>query len=211
MRGPTWIKICGVTLPGDVEMLETAGADAVGLNFIPRSKRRVDLQTARALSELARGRVERVGVVADLEERQIHELVELVGLDRVQLHGNEPNELLERLGSLAYKAVGVCSKTDVEIATTVPGERILVDARVGELVGGTGTTFDWSLVSNLCRTRAVIVAGGLHPDNVGAAVARLSPFGIDVASGVELEGRPGQKCAALVRQFVQAIRRAEAV
>jgi len=91
------------------------------------------------------------------------------------------------------------------------GERILVDAKMGQLVGGTGTTFDWSLVSNLCRARAVIVAGGLHPDNVASAVTRLSPFGIDVASGVELKGHPGQKSEALVRQFVRAIRCAEPV
>ncbi len=209
MRGSTWIKICGVTLPADIEIVHAAGADAVGLNFIPRSKRRVDVQSARALSELARGRLERVGVVADLEEGQIRELVQLVGLDSVQLHGNEPNELLERLGSLAYKAVGVCTKVDVETAASVPGGRILVDAKVGALVGGTGTTFDWSLVSNLCRARAVIVAGGLDPENVASAVTRLSPFGLDVASGVELKGCPGQKNAALVRQFVRAVRCAE--
>jgi phosphoribosylanthranilate isomerase len=211
MRGSTWIKICGVTLPGDIDLLQSAGADAVGLNFIPRSKRRVDVQRARELSELARGRLERVGVVADLDECEILELVGLVEFDTIQLHGNEPNGLLERLGSLAYKAVGVGSAKDVEAAASVPGERILVDTKVGELVGGTGATFDWSLVSGLCRARAVIVAGGLRPDNVAAAVEQLHPFGIDAASGVEPAGRPGEKSEELVRQFVQAVRRSEAV
>jgi phosphoribosylanthranilate isomerase len=192
-------------------MLQSAGADAVGLNFIPRSKRRVDVQRARELSELARGRLERVGVVADLDEREILELVGLVEFDTIQLHGNEPNALLERLGSLAYKAVGVSSAKDVEFAASVPGERILVDAKAGELVGGTGTTFDWSLVSGLCRARDVIVAGGLCPDNVAAAVERLHPFGIDAASGVEPAGRPGEKSEELVRLFIEAVRRVDAV
>jgi phosphoribosylanthranilate isomerase len=209
MRRPTWIKICGVTLPVDVELVQAAGADAIGLNFISRSKRRVDVSTARALSDAARGKVERVGVVADLDEPRIRELIDVVGLDRVQLHGNEPDALLERLGSIAYKAVGVNSAERAAAAQKVPGDWILVDAMVGGQVGGTGVAFDWGLVENLCRSRAVIVAGGLHPDNVAQAVSRLSPFGIDVASGVELPERPGQKSETLVRRFVQEIRRAE--
>jgi phosphoribosylanthranilate isomerase len=209
MRRPTWIKICGVTLPADVELVHKAGADAVGLNFIPRSPRRVDISTARELAAVARGKLEVVGVVADCDESRIRELVEVVGLDRVQLHGNEPDELLERLGPIAYKAVGVSSASDVAIAQRVLGERVLVDAKVGGLVGGTGTTFDWSLVENLCRLRSVIVAGGLDPDNVAQAVRQLRPFGIDAASGVELPARPGQKHEGLVRRLVEAIRRAE--
>jgi phosphoribosylanthranilate isomerase len=209
MQPRTWIKICGVTSPADIELVHEAGADAVGLNFISRSKRRVDIPTARWLSAVARGKLEVVGVVADCDESKIRELVEVVGLDRVQLHGDEPDELLERLGPIAYKAVGVSSAADVEIAQGVFGERVLVDARVDGVVGGTGSPFAWSLVENLCRRRAVIVAGGLNPDNVAGAVTQLCPFGIDAASGVELPGRPGQKDRDLVRRLVEEIRHAE--
>jgi phosphoribosylanthranilate isomerase len=160
---------------------------------------------------LARGRLERIAVVADLSEREILELVELVEFDGVQLHGDESPELIARLGSLAYKAVGVASSRDVEVAAALPGQRILVDAKVGNLVGGTGTTFDWSLVAGLCQGRDVVVAGGLRPDNVGAAVEQLHPFGVDAASGVEVPGHPGPKSDILVRRFVEAVRRAEAV
>jgi phosphoribosylanthranilate isomerase len=211
MREPTWIKICGATLPSDIELLCSAGADAVGLNFIPRSKRYLDVKIARKLADLAQGRLEVIGVVEDLEEPRIRELVEAVGLDRVQLHGNEPGALLERLGKLAYKAVGVASEQDVRIAELAPGEPVLVDAKVGALVGGTGTTFDWGLVEALCRARSVVVAGGLHPGNVGAAVQRLAPYGIDVASGVEVPGCPRQKDADRCRDFVAAVRRADAL
>jgi phosphoribosylanthranilate isomerase len=210
MRRPTWIKICGVTLPADVELVHEAGADAVGLNFVSRSSRRVDITTGRELSAVARGKLEVVGVVADCDEIRIRELIEDVGLDRVQLHGNEPDELLERLGSIAYRAVGVSSASDVRIAERVFGERVLVDAKVGGVAGGTGTTFDWGLVEDLCRRRAVIVAGGLNPDNVAGAVRLLCPFGVDAASGVESAGSPGKKNGDLVRRLVQEVRRAEA-
>lgn len=209
MTRPTWIKICGVTLPSDVEMIGAAGADAVGLNFIARSKRKVDVATARALAELARPKLECVGVVADLDEQRIRELVQAVGLDRVQLHGNEPQELVARLGSIAYKAVGVTTAEDVREAAQLPGDQLLVDAKVDGQVGGTGTAFDWKLVEALCRLRSVIVAGGLHPGNVALAVELLRPFGIDVASGVELPQCPGVKDESLVRRFVTAIRCAE--
>lgn len=209
MQRPTWIKICGVTLPEDIELLTDAGVDAVGLNFIRRSKRRVDVPVARRLAEVAKGRVELVGVVADLDQRTIRELIEVVGLDSVQLHGNEPDALLESLGPIAYRAVGIASAIDVQRANAVPGARVLLDTKVGDIVGGTGATFDWDLVQELAASRDVIVAGGLHPGNVGAAVALLRPYGIDVASGVELAGCPGRKDAAKLEAFVEEIRRAE--
>lgn len=207
MRRRTWIKICGVTLPQDIELVFAAGADAVGFNFIARSRRRIAVDHARMLAQLAKGKLECVGVVEDLEENEVIELIERVGLDSVQLHGNEASALVERLGGKAYKAVGIGTLADVQRAECVAGERLLVDAKSGELVGGTGSTFDWSLVETLCRTRPTIVAGGLHPANVGRAVEHLLPYGVDVASGVEQPGQPGVKSEQLVRDFVEAVRR----
>lgn len=209
MQGPTWIKICGVTLPEDIELVHAAGADAVGLNFIARSKRRIDSRVGQRLATLARGKLERVGIVEDLDEASIRELIDFVGLDAVQLHGDESDDLVQRLGALAYKAVGIGSAADVRRAQAVPGHRVLVDARVGASVGGTGTRFDWSLVRDLCRSRPIIVAGGLDPDNVADAIVELRPHGIDVASGVEVDACPGRKDENLVRRFVAEIRRAE--
>lgn len=206
MQRPVWIKICGITIPSDIELVYAAGADAVGINFIARSKRRVEIQTARMLAEAARGKLECVGVVADLDESQILDLAKAVGLDRIQLHGNEPDELVRRLGSLVYKAVGISCAADAVAAESVSGARLLADARVGDVVGGTGTTFDWCLIESLCRKRAVIIAGGLHPGNVSRAVRQLCPFGVDVASGVEELSRPGIKSEPLVRRFVQEAR-----
>jgi phosphoribosylanthranilate isomerase len=210
MHAPTWIKICGVTLPADVELVIDSGAQAIGLNFVSWSKRRIDVPLARKLAEIARGRVETVGVVSDLSEEQIRELSQTVGLDRVQVHGQEPPSLVTRLGGLAFKALGVASAADVALAASFPGELLLVDAAVGARSGGTGTTFDWSLVTELCRARSVVVAGGLHPENVTDAVLALSPFGVDVASGVERNGAPGIKDPELVKAFVEAVRRGDA-
>lgn len=209
MGQSTWVKICGITHPDDIALVHAAGANAVGLNFIPRSKRYIDVKLGRELARLARGKLEIVGVVADLQETQIRELVAEVGLDRVQLHGDESQRLIERLGTIAFKGVGIGSEQDVQRAELLPGELLLVDAKIGDLVGGTGTTFDWGLVEQLCRSRRVVVAGGLHEGNVAAAVERLKPFGIDVASGVEIDGHPRRKDETKVYHFVAAVRRAE--
>lgn len=210
MRRRTWIKICGVTLPEDIELVCAAGADAVGFNFVTRSKRRIEVKRARELAQAARGKLECVGVVEDLTEPEILELIERVGLDRVQLHGSDSNALVERLGGhRAYTVVGISAPADVELAESAPGSQVLVDARDGNLVGGTGTTFDWGLIEALCRSRATIVAGGLCPTNVANAIEQLHPFGVDVASGVEAPGRPGIKSPELVHRFVEQVRRAE--
>jgi phosphoribosylanthranilate isomerase len=209
MLAPTWIKICGVTLPADVEMVIASGASAIGLNFVSWSKRRVDVTLGRELAQIGRHRIEIIGVVSDLDEHEILDLVHAVGLDRVQVHGNESKDLLTRLGGLAFKAVGIRSREDVAAAAGYPGDLLVVDATVGAQSGGTGTTFDWSLVKDLCRARSVVVAGGLQPENVGDAIAALCPYGIDTASGVERVGKPGIKDPELVQQFVDAVRQAD--
>jgi phosphoribosylanthranilate isomerase len=197
-------------VPDDVEFIIDAGTNAIGLNFVSWSKRRIDVSLARKIVETIRGRVEVVGVVSDLGEAQIRELAQTVGLDRVQVHGDEPPEFVSRLGGLAFKALGVSTSEDVAYAASFPGDFVLVDATVGARSGGTGTTFDWSLVTELCRSRRVVVAGGLHPENVADAVLALSPFGVDVASGVERAGCPGIKDEARVRAFIAAVRRVDA-
>jgi phosphoribosylanthranilate isomerase len=209
MPSSTWIKICGVTLPSDMEMLAASGVNAVGLNFVSWSKRRIDVAQARELVAVAKGRVEIIGVVAGLEEGAIRQLIADAGLDRVQLHGDESSDLISRLGNVAFRAVGIASATDVARASELPGELVLVDTEAGARSGGTGKVFDWALVTELCRARRVVVAGGLHPENVGDAVTALRPFGVDVASGVEAKGKPGIKLADAVARFIRAVRQAD--
>jgi phosphoribosylanthranilate isomerase len=197
------IKICGITTAADADACAALGADMIGLNFVPSSPRRVDVAAARAIADAVRGRVEIVGVVADLPERALLDLRAAAGLDRLQLHGDEPPDLVRRLGGLAFKAVRVGSAADVEAAGAYEG-LLLVDAKVPGALGGTGRAVDPGLVAPLCRARQVLLAGGLGPGNVAAAVRALHPWGVDVASGVERA--PGVKDPAKVAAFVQAAR-----
>lgn len=200
----TWIKICGVTNVEDAERVVTAGADAIGLNFVPTSKRRVTLEQARLLLGVIAGRVQVVAVVADASDAQVKELREGLGIEWLQLHGSEDAARTAELLPHAFKAVPIASADDAQQAASFPGQRLLVDAKVAGASGGTGQVFDWQLVRDLCRERELIVAGGLTPANVAQAVRQLGPYGVDVASGVE--AAPGRKDAELVAAFVKAAR-----
>lgn len=203
-----WIKICGITCVEDAEAAIAAGADALGVNLIPSSKRAVDLETLRALSLAVGGRAEVVIVVADAEAGTLDRAHEASPGAWIQLHGEESQEVVATL-PLAYKAIGVATAADVARARAYPGERLLVDAKVTGALGGTGTRFDWTLVQELARERRLIVAGGLNPDNVAEAVTALAPFGVDVASGVE-SGDPRRKDPDKLRRFVEQARSAAA-
>ncbi|MCC6903508.1 MAG: phosphoribosylanthranilate isomerase [Polyangiaceae bacterium] len=203
-----WVKICGVTRLEDAEECVAAGADAVGLNFVSDSPRRVEPDMARAIVAHLHGRLEVVGVVANLEAGRAEELRREIGLDVLQLHGDESPELLARLLPAAFKAIRIGSAADVELAQRYGGERLLLDARAEGALGGTGRQIDLSLVRGLVGTRRIILAGGLRPENVAEAVRQVKPWGVDVASGVEEPGRPGLKVESAVRAFVQAARRA---
>jgi phosphoribosylanthranilate isomerase len=200
----TWIKICGVTSVEDAEHVVAAGADAIGLNFVASSKRRVSLQQARALIDAIAGRVEVVAVVADPSDAQVGELREGLGIEWLQLHGEEDAARAAELLPHAFKAVPIATSADARGAASFPGQRLLVDAKVPGSTGGTGHVFDWQLVRELTQERQLILAGGLTPLNVARAVRELGPFGVDVASGVE--STPGRKDPDLVTAFVRAAR-----
>ena len=148
--------------------------------------------------------VEVVAVVVDEPVEVLRRLREEVGIQWIQLHGEEPVGLLERFLPHAYKAMGIGSIEDVERLDRYPGERVLVDTARADLPGGTGETFDWRLVQALASRREVILAGGLNPENVARAVRTVRPYRVDVASGVERS--PGRKDEAKVRAFVSEVR-----
>jgi phosphoribosylanthranilate isomerase len=198
------VKICGITRAHDAEVAVRAGADWIGLNFWPGSKRAIDAEIGRELAEAARaaGPVAVVGVFVDAGEDEIRAIDAEVGLDHIQLHGDEPPRMCTVFGDRAIKAIQMAENADIARLDAYPCDIVLLDAP-SDGYGGSGTTFNWKLARAASRTgKQIIVAGGLRPDNVAAAVAAVAPFGVDVASGVEAE--PGIKDPGLVRAFVRA-------
>ena len=210
------VKICGITTVDDAVGAAKAGADAIGLNFWPQSKRRVSVDTVREISAQVRD-VVRVGVFVNATADEITRTADTVGLDWIQLHGDEPAELLAQLPSqLKVMRAFRCGTDGLKSASRFLSEcrnlervpdAALVDTDAGAEYGGTGRIANWSqIVSERGRLGAVpmILAGGLTPQNVAEAIAATRPDGVDVASGVE--SRPGVKDAKLVREFIDAAR-----
>jgi len=202
------VKICGVTRLEDARLAWAAGADALGLNFYPRSPRYVTAQVAAALARTRPALGSVVGVFVNEAPDTIRALVRECGLTAVQLHGDEPPEACSGYGVPVIKALRVRGPEDVERARRYVGAgdvtSLLLDGAAPGYGGG-GVGFDWSLVARLAEAGVpVLVAGGLHPGNVQEAVRATRPYGVDVASGVEAS--PGIKDADAVRAFVRAVR-----
>jgi phosphoribosylanthranilate isomerase len=203
----TRVKICGVTSVEDALASVAAGADSVGVNFVS-TVRRVDADMARAIVRAVGGKTLVVGVVAGMSVPAMRALKEATGMACLQLHGDETPDDVAALLPHAYKAVRVETAADVARARAMPGEYVLVDAKVEGLLGGTGHAFDWSLVVDLARDRKLVLAGGLHPGNVARAIATVRPWCVDVASGVE--SAPRKKDPARMAAFVAAARESRA-
>jgi phosphoribosylanthranilate isomerase len=202
------VKICGVTRVEDARGAWAAGADALGLNFYPRSPRYVTGETARLLARTRPALGSVVGVFVNESPDVIRARVRECGLTAVQLHGDEPPEACEGYGVPVIKALRVRGTEDVERARAYVGvgevAALLLDGAAPGYGGG-GVGFDWSLVARLADAGVpVLVAGGLNPGNVAEAVRATRPYGVDVASGVETS--PGIKDADAVRAFVRAVK-----
>jgi len=208
-----FVKVCGITRPEDGLLAVEAGADAVGFVFYPMSPRRVDPARAAEVARALPPFVARVGVFVDASRDEMARVADEVGLDLLQLHGDEPPDALDGLPRRALKAVRVGPGFREEDALRYEPRAagLVVDTRlVGETVmpGGTGVPFDWHLVCHLRdKVRFLMLAGGLQPDNVAEAVAAVRPHAVDVSSGVER--LPGRKDPARLRAFLEAVRGTE--
>ncbi|HEX2573207.1 MAG TPA: phosphoribosylanthranilate isomerase [Polyangia bacterium] len=203
----TWVKICGITTVDDALACVEAGADAIGLNFWPRSKRHRPpdelYEMGRALATQPR-RIERWGVFVDPTAEEIEAAFAAGAIDVAQLHGDEDPTLCTRLGARAVKALRLAGIHSLAEFDRYPGDRFLIDAPFAGY-GGSGQLVDEQLAHQAtlhAAPRRIILAGGLDPDNVAGVIARVRPHGVDVASGVE--ARPGVKDHERVRRFVAA-------
>jgi phosphoribosylanthranilate isomerase len=199
------IKICGVTTPEDAAFAAAAGADAIGINFWPGSRRYVPPSAARAIVEAIPAGVLKVGVFVDAPALEVRQRVDELGLDRAQLHGDEPALAFGAFDpTRLIRVVRVRDESSFAAEADWRPALWLYDAHV-EGFGGAGVTAPWSLIAAQAQ-RPFLLAGGLTPENVADAIVAVRPDGVDVASGVEL--RPGQKDPAKVEAFIFAARAA---
>lgn len=213
------IKICGITNVADARVAAEAGADALGLNFFSKSRRFVASAAAREIAAAVPAGVTRVGVFVNQSAAEISQIITALGLDCVQLHGDEPAEIVSELpvdvkivrafrcGRAGLAPLASYLKSCCAVGR-VP-DLVLVDADAAGEFGGSGQRADWARVArerDLIRGVPLVLAGGLAPENVAEAIATVRPDGVDVASGVE--SSPGNKDAAKVRGFVAAARAA---
>jgi phosphoribosylanthranilate isomerase len=198
----TRVKVCGVTRPEDAAAAVAAGADAIGLNFVAESPRRVSLERARAIVAEIPPFVLRVGVFANPSAPDVARLAEALNLDAAQLHGEESPEEAARIPIPWYKAHRVDERFDPATIAAYGRPMALLDA-AGAARGGTGRTFDWAVAHRCPASVKIILAGGLTPENAGAAIRAASPWALDVNSGVE--SAPGLKDAALLERFFAAV------
>jgi phosphoribosylanthranilate isomerase len=206
---PVKVKICGVRTPAIVETASEAGADFIGLVLFAKSPRHVELEEARVLAAVARGKIGTVAVLVDPDDALVDGVVERVRPDFLQLHGSETPErvaaIRARAGLPVMKAVAVAEACDVADADkyAASADFILFDAKASPdalLPGGNGVLFNWDALKGIKPPFAL--SGGLTPDTVGEAIRLTGASLVDVSSGVERA--PGEKDAELVRRFIRA-------
>ena len=193
------VKICGITRPEDADAAVAAGASAIGFIFWPKSPRFIDPHHARQIALALPPFVTAVGVFVNQPLEHVNEVAGIARLGAVQLHGDETPEFAAGVTRPVVKALAIGH--DVRVWPS--HVRLLLDAHDPVARGGTGLTIDWAAAADLAAQRDVLLAGGLTPDNVADAIARVRPFGIDVSSGVERA--PGIKDHQRLRALFEAV------
>ena len=196
------IKICGFTQANNAREAALLGIDAIGLVFYQRSPRCVDAESALQIINALPPFVNRVGLFVNADAGFIDELLCELPLDTLQFHGDEPPLECAQYGMPFIKTVHVNQQTNLsKIAEQYhQASALLLDTPSTEF-GGTGQTFDWSLITQI--DKPIILAGGLNPDNIAEAISRVKPYAVDVSSGVE--SAKGIKDISKIRQFLDGI------
>jgi phosphoribosylanthranilate isomerase len=195
-----FVKICGITTEDDALLAVAMGADALGFVFAPGSRRQVTVETARDIVKRLPSGTVTVGVFRDERPERVIEVVNQVGLTGAQLHGREPISEVRWVRQRAQFVIQAFTAGDPALAAAAngPADVILVDSPDP----GSGRLFDWKLAEGAPGGVRLMVAGGLNAENVGDAIRRIRPWGVDVSTGVE--SSPGRKDPRKLRRFIQA-------
>ncbi len=200
------VKICGITNWTDAQRAVSAGADFLGFNFYPASPRYVTPAKARRIVQRLPKRISAVGVFVNEDENKTIEIARAVGLDRLQLHGEESPATVKRLSRTfpVIKAVRVRKSFRAsQFSRFKHASAFLLDGFDPNHWGGTGKTFDWRVVPKTNGIVRIFLAGGIAPENVGEAIRVASPYAVDVCSGIE--ARPGKKDPRRMKAFMRAV------
>ena len=207
------VKICGITNVDDARDAIEAGADLLGFNFYPKSPRCITPEKARVVATQIRSKGQGpllVGVFVNAPLVEMRSVLEFAQIDLAQLHGDEPASVLEQSNGRGFKALRPTLEKEAESAAArfapygPPAPALLIDAHRQDQYGGTGHMADWTIATKLAQRYPILLAGGLTVDNVAEAIRQVRPWGVDVASGVEVS--PGKKDAGKMRAFVERCR-----
>jgi phosphoribosylanthranilate isomerase len=203
----TRVKICGITSAEDAAAAADAGADALGLVFVPGTPRYVTPEAAARIVERVPPLVATVGVFVDQPLEEVLRVVAALRLHAVQLHGQESEAYSRRVPVPVIRALRVRDAASLQPLETYPAQAFLLDAYVEGRLGGTGTTISCELALQAKGRARLILSGGLRPETVAAAVRLVRPYGVDVSSGVEASA--GRKDHRKVREFIVNVRQAD--
>jgi len=201
------VKICGVRNEAEAEAAIASGADALGFNLYPGSKRFVDLRCEKNWIRQLRTDISRIAVLVNPPIKDVLTLVEDDTFDAIQFHGDELPEFFEMIppnSKPLIKAFRMRNRATLEDAGSYPVFAFLLDSYRDGFFGGTGERFDWRIINQVTLNKPVVLAGGLTAENVGEAVRLFRPHAVDVASGVE--NSEGCKEERKIREFVQAVK-----
>lgn len=198
------VKICGITSVADGVAAAEAGADMIGLMFYERSPRHISFPTAAEISRALSPFLVKVGVFVNPDEDIVMRAIGECGVTLLQFHGEEKPEFCAQFGVMSMKAFRVRDADSLLALPNYATEAYLLDAYSPDAHGGTGAKFNWDLAMDAKQHgKPIFLAGGLTPENIGEAVRKVQPFGVDVSSGVE--SAPGKKDHAKVQAFIKAV------
>ena len=201
----TWIKICGVTNIEDALKVVELGADALGFVFYEKSPRKITKEKAKEIiNSLPKGIV-KVSLFVDELEEKVNEIASYCNFDILQFHGDETPDYCKKFPQKIIKAFRIKDKESLANIPKYEVDYYLLDAYSEELPGGTGRTFNWDLAKEAKEFgKPIILSGGLNPENIIEAIEEVSPFGVDVSSGVELS--PGKKDHKKLEEFMTKVK-----
>lgn len=204
---PTLIKICGLTTQEEAQTCVALGADWLGFNCYPPSKRYLAPDKIQAIVAKMPASVQTVGVFVNESAETVNQIVADTGLTWVQLHGDESPHYAATLKTNYFRAFRVSPQFQLPTIEAYRAPYFLLDSYHPQLYGGTGDSFNWEIALQAKQFGQLILAGGLTPENVAEAIQKVQPFGVDVCSGVEAS--PGVKDLRQLERFITAVRRAE--